>query len=198
MTRFFLISLLSICIYSCANKNNDQEKNIQLINLKYQSAELQKNLLQKAIIYSIKLNGTEIPYFFSFIDCSGDTIALKEYLINAKALILYTGTSFCSSCFEEELIALNQFAEKSLPKKILVLVQNINRRELLILNKKNGYKFDLGIISTKLISDFEFVKNDEPIYFIINDKLILSDFFVPFKNMNHFSEKYFQAISAKL
>lgn len=197
MKRILLL-LFIICIVSCNNKKElDSKKNYQMLELKYKQEELKKQLLKDAIIRSIDLSNLKIPESSSFINCSGDTVLFKNFLSDKKVLILYTGTSFCSSCFHEELLTLNNFASKLKQRKILVLVQNINVRELIIEQERNKYKFDLGIINNGSKFEPTIFKNDEPIYFTVDNEMRLMEIFVPFKNMKKFSERYFRSIRKK-
>ena len=195
ITYAVIVLITLSCIDSSRTTN---ETSYYSIRDKLKAEKLKSSLLEDLLISKSMITTSEkISSSFSFINFTGDTITLNDYVKKSKTLVLYVGSSFCSSCLEEELSMLSDFTSKHKGFEILVLARNISLRDLLVNKKKHNYKFNIGVIPSSYSINKSLEETEMPTYFLVKKTLKIINPYISQKKMLGLTKKYLQRMYFK-
>jgi len=140
-------------------------------------------------------NGTIIQPSVTISDINGQLIEIAEIVRGSPKLIIKTSALACDICLEEELKHIKKHINKIGINNIIIIASDYNARSIILLKK--NIQIDLEIYRTQRIGiPFE-EKNKNLFVFVVDDRLIIQDFFLPEKTFPELSNNYYEIISSK-
>jgi len=169
--------------------------NIAFLSSSLQNATTREELLKNTIVNSSKTNGFLIDRDLK-IALSDTTLSIGKFINGNKKLVFYSPLDYCSSCVENELLRLNSVAEKYGHDQILVIFKKIEKRDAYLLYSSKKVKYAIASLDGGALN-LPVSNDDLPIIFIINEDLKVSDYFIPYKNMDSLTDEFITSIITK-
>lgn len=154
-------------------------------------------ILENVFDLKLKLENSSLSPAILLRTESGDTIALKQLVKDSAKLIFKYSEITCNSCVDNEVNNLVNFARNNDSKTIIVIGEYSNIRELNIFKRIN--KIDLPVYN--LISSESFTKvnlNGLPLLFVLSPDLVISNVYIPLKELPKLSRPYYSSIAKLL
>ncbi|WP_026712484.1 hypothetical protein [Flavobacterium daejeonense] len=150
--------------------------------------------LEKMMFNQIESEGYKINKNVKLMKlASKDSVKLSSITQDKPKLIFYLDKNICTSCVENELDYLSKKYTKG-NKKVAIISIDGNERDLFILDKKYKLGGELYLLKSALGIPAE--KITQPLYFVLQNDLV-TNVFVPNKNIVNYSNQYFKIINSK-
>lgn len=191
-----LISLFLIIFFVL--KNNSKEKE-QLYNWgQYEIDSYNLTQLKGITSKELKFDNIKTNPNLYLLTESGDKISIKS--IRNKFVIRFRdiGCSSCVQSFIDHIEEMNKFINGIGTDNVVLLINTDNVRDIVIFKKKNKIPCNIYALSLNQLPT-EILDKDENImaayyYFIISNRYLIQNIFIPIQNFQERNDLYIESI----
>ncbi len=191
-----LIVCLLLGLLYVSSQSKEINKHTNMMTEKVHRFDEYFKLLKYREKMTFENNGIKIRPDLS-VNESGKDIKLQQVIMqnSVPKLIIKTSALSCDLCLEEEMKHISKYVSKIGIDNIIVIASGYNIRSTLILKNKLNIDFRLFQLNTIGIP-FE-DKNHNLFTFVLDNDLVVKEFFIPEKTLHELSKNYYETICGK-
>jgi hypothetical protein len=189
-----LILLVIVFLVINGYQKKMYSQNINDYESKLSFEKLLSSSRDNSLAWSIENNGAAINPDLIITDEKGVNFTLREIVKSKKLIFRFTELN-CNVCVDKQIKILKQFEKKISKSNIAIFTEYSNHRDLVIFKRLNALDLPIYNLHNKMNIKLEAV--DTPYFFIVDDRFIAQDFFVPVKEIENYTNKYLKIIGLK-
>jgi hypothetical protein len=191
--RFLLIQFLLVAVVSCGYQSSQDYVKVEQPN--FDSLDL-ANCLKEYFHHE----GKSIDINLSFYTPKSDTIAITGYLCNDFTLILFLPRNTCTLCAYKLIDLLKNCLNKHnehCASKILIL-SNMNPNRSLYVYWMDNIREIPFLLNKEFCLFPGFKNNDNPCFFTLDNRRVITNYFIPIIDNYKLTEEYLEIITSRL
>ncbi len=192
----FIVILNILCLIKCFNYQieiRDQESKIQ--NHQIDSVLFDK--LFSTLEYSIKCSNFKLCDTLSIENEESETYKMSQLIGENEVLVYRFNYQSCVSCVDSELERIDSLCAVLGKDRVLVLASYPVARDLYYQFKYHKPTFQMYNLKKGLIENSIDMTN-MPYFFVVNNKLEATHFFIPNKDFPELTKLYYEKIISEL
>lgn len=181
---FLILILITIsCSFFLYLSNNKLEKKQQSIR------EFENDICLVNYELNISNSGVKIPDMQLFFDSLSNIMSSRKKPI----LVLRIKGYYCNTCIDSEFKSMEKMPEE-LKNNTYLFVSNLSRRLLKQSLKKHNLNLAHEEIPLNILEKYNFEKHEYPYYFLLHEDMRISHIFIPDKQFEDLTIRYFNSI----